>query len=160
MYQSSPQVVIRLHPQSLPMVIYPRPLPHVFLSMLPPYPSPWRPSTSTYSLLPVSTIMRQRLDHAPLLAPKTEGLQFVTNPAPPHSPHPSGSYALWGESGWRFYYLAGGHLGFEQPPELTALSCLFRLGDGCCCFWSPCRGDAFSEISESQGRPIHLLPCR
>jgi hypothetical protein len=52
--------VIRLHPWSHPLVMYPRPLPRVFLSMMPPYTCPWRPSTSTYSPLPVSTIIGRR----------------------------------------------------------------------------------------------------
>jgi hypothetical protein len=69
MYQTSPQVVIRLQPQSHPLVMYPRPLPHVFLSMLPPYMRPWRPSTSTYSPLPVSTIIGRRCGRALIMPP-------------------------------------------------------------------------------------------
>jgi hypothetical protein len=96
----------------------------------------------------------------PLLAPETGGLRFITIPAPPHSPHLSGLAALRGERGRRFHYLAGGHMSCEQPPKLTALSHLYRLRDKCCYFWSPCRDHAFSEISESRGRPSHPLPCQ
>ncbi len=83
MYQTSPQVVIRLHPQSLPMVSYPRPLPLVFLSMLPPYMRPRRPSTSTYSLRPVSTIIRRRCGRALIMPPistQDRGIRVRYNP--------------------------------------------------------------------------------
>jgi hypothetical protein len=93
----------------------------------------------------------------PLSAPKTGGLRFLMIPAPPHLPHPSGLAALRGERGWHFRFSAGEHLSFEQPPKLTALSGLYRLGDGCCYFWPLCRGCAFSEISKSKGRPIQCL---
>jgi hypothetical protein len=143
--------------------MYLRPFLSVFLSMLPPYTRPWRPSTSTYSPLPVSTIIGRKCGRAlnmPPVGTQDRGFKFVTILAPPHSPHPSDFAALRGERGRRFHYLAGGHLSFEQPPKLTALFCLYRLRDGCCYFWSPCRGRAFSEISESRGRPIHPLSCQ
>jgi hypothetical protein len=83
MYQTSPQVIIRIHPQSLPMARYPRPLPCVFLSMLPPYTRPRRPSTSTYSLRPISTIIRRRCGRVMIMPPvsaQDRGIRVRYNP--------------------------------------------------------------------------------
>jgi hypothetical protein len=163
MYQTSPQVIIRLHPQSLPMVSYPRPLPHVFLSMLPPYTLPWRPSTSTYSLRPVSTIIGRRCGCTLIMPPvgaQDRGINVRYNPCTtPLTPSVWLICTTRGE-GAVLPLFGRGTPGF-QAATIADCSILFmQTWRQSCCFWSPCRGRAFSEISKSRGRPIHPLPCQ
>jgi hypothetical protein len=168
MYQTFPQVVFRLHPQSHPLVLYPRPLSGVFLSMLPPHTRPWRPSTSTYSPLPISTIIGRRCGRTLIMPPvgiRDRGIKICYDPCTtPLTPFVWLCCTLGGEGVALPLFggvtLEGRHLSFEQQPKLTTLYCLYRLGDRCCYFWSFCRGRAFSEISKSQGRPLHPLPHR
>jgi hypothetical protein len=101
-----PLIIIKLHPQSLLIICMLR----VFLSMLPPDTHSRRPSTSTHSLRPISTIIGRKCGRALIMPPVgAQDRQIIVCFDPCTTPLIPSVWLICttGERGRRFHYLAG-----------------------------------------------------